>query len=63
MIYELNQEIYLFEILNNLYENLIKEEMKYINPMDEDRKIFQVRFQMENLLITSYTNSIEDYLQ
>jgi hypothetical protein len=54
MIYELNQEIHLFEILNILYENLIKEEMKYINLMDEDKKIFQVIIQMEDLLITSY---------
>ncbi len=54
MIYKLNQENNLSEILNLINENLIKEEMIYINPMDVDKKIFQVIIQMEDLLITLY---------
>jgi hypothetical protein len=53
-MYKLNQEKNSYEILNMIDENLIEEEMRDKDLMDEDKKIFQVIIQMEDLRITFY---------
>lgn len=53
-MYKLNQEKNSYEILNMIDENLIEEEMRDKDLMDEDKKIFQVIIQMGDLRITFY---------